>query len=56
MGRKLDVPIENIEKIGDDFRLKRRQIRSWTGCSENNERHGRLPYLLTMIWLSGAWL
>ncbi|CAK9114144.1 Retrovirus-related Pol polyprotein from transposon TNT 1-94 [Durusdinium trenchii] len=49
----LDV---HIEKIEEGHRLKRQQIKSWTGCSRSNEQLGPRHYLQKMILLSGAWL
>ena len=51
--RSLDV---HIEKIEEGHRLKRQQIKSWTGCSRSNEQLGPRHYLQKMILLSGAWL
>ncbi|CAK8986578.1 unnamed protein product [Durusdinium trenchii] len=51
--RSLDV---HIEKIEEGHRLKRQQIKSWTGCSKSNEQLGPRHYLQKMILLSGAWL
>ncbi|CAK9115283.1 unnamed protein product [Durusdinium trenchii] len=51
--RSLDV---HLGKVEEGHRLKRQQIKSWTGCSRSNEQLGPRHYLQKMILLSGAWL